>query len=344
MTITKFVAGMLALAITGISTFSATAEATSVERSNNGVALSTQFIESIKESTLEVVEYTDGLTSVQSIKNVDALVDAVKHENPSINDYQLGKSVLIMLGDVEDFVNSLPTEKVLEALEYTSVERTDVYLRETQNGELVQISKSDYDADDATAATQATIPSYSETFGKIVIRSTAYKRNPTYALSGRDYYSIRGEIIWKGTPFFQMKDLLVISSTGNIDNGYDCTAYGTWGDAGDGGFLIDDLAHLRSQDGGNGNFLKLSAPSVYGMGVSIPVDIGTNELYFGVNHVYAYYGVSSQTDITCQVSYAHAILAWTPSFSVSSSGSVSFGGIGIQRETFYGTPFTLYHS
>lgn len=340
MTITKLVAGMLALAITGISTFSV-AEATSVERPNNGVALSTQFIESIKESTLEVVEYTDGLTSVQSIKNVDALVDAVKHENPSISDYQLGRSVLIMLGDDEDFVNSLPTEKVLEALEYTSVERTDVYLRETQNGELVQISKSDYDADNATAATQATIPSYSETFGKLVIRSTAYKRNPTYALSGRDYYSIRGEVFWEGSPFFRMTDLLVISSTGNIDNGYDCTAYGTWGET---PLLLEDFAHLRSQDGGDGEYLKLSAPSVYGMGVSMPVKIGNNDFGFDLNHVYAYYGVSSQTDITCQVSYAHATLAWTPSFSVSSSGAVSFGGVGVQRETFYGTPFTLYHS
>jgi len=342
MTITKLVAGMLALAITGISTFSA-AEATSVERPNNGVALSTQFIESIKESTLEVVEYTDGLTSVQSIKNVDALVDAVKHENPSISDYQLGRSVLIMLGDDEDFVNSLPTEKVLEALEYTSVERTDVYLRETPNGELVQISKSDYDADNVTAATQATIPSYSETFGKIVIRSTAYKRNPTYALSGRNYYSIRGEVFWEGSPFFRMTDLLVISSTGNIDNKYDCTAYGTWGYPED-GLVVNDYAHLRSQDGGDGKYLKLSAPSVYGMGVSMPADIGTNDFSLDIDHVYAYYGVSSQTDITCQVSYAHAILAWTPSFSVSSSGSVSFGGVGIQRETFYGTPFTLYHS
>lgn len=340
MTITKLVAGMLALAITGISTFSV-AEATSVERPNNGVALSTQFIESIKESTLEVVEYTDGLTSVQSIKNVDALVDAVKHENPSISDYQLGRSVLIMLGDDEDFVNSLPTEKVLEALEYTSVERTDVYLRETQNGELVQISKSDYDADNATAATQATIPSYSETFGKLVIRSTAYKRNPTYALSGRDYYSIRGEIVWEDYPFFHMTDMLVISSTGNIDNGYDCTAYGTWGET---PLLLEDFAHLRSQDGGDGEYLKLSAPSVYGMGVSMPVKIGNNDFGFDLNHVYAYYGVSSQTDITCQVSYAHATLAWTPSFSVSSSGAVSFGGVGVQRETFYGTPFTLYHS
>lgn len=254
---------------------------------------------------------------------------------------------MIMLGDDEDFVNSLPTEKVLEALEYTSVERTDVYLRETQNGELVQISKSDYDADSATAATQATIPSYSETFGKLVIRSTAYKRSPTYALNGRDYYSIRGEIIWEELPIFEMTDMLVISSTGNIDNEFDCTAYGTWGKKANGGFFKNDFAHLRSQDGGDGAYLKLSAPSVYGMGVSMPVAIAKDDNEYEcdvVNHVYAYYGVSSQNDITCQVSYAHAILAWTPSFSVSSSGSVSFGGIGMQRETFYGTPFTLYHS
>ena len=76
----------------------------------------------------------------------------------------------------------------------------------------------------------------------------------------------------------------------------------------------------------------------------MPTDIGDSNFSFEIDHVYAYYGVSSQTDITCQVSYAHAILAWTPSFSVSSVGTVSFGGIGVQRETFYGTPFTLYHS
>ena len=45
--------------------------------------------------------------------------------------------------------------------------------------------------------------------------------------------------------------------------------------------------------------------------------------------------------IGCKVSYAHAILAWKPSFSVSSGGSVSFGELGIQRQVFNGTAFTI---
>ena len=339
--ITKIAVLVSAFAITSISSFSVSAAAVA-EKPSKSTVLSTQFIESVKRDILEVDEYIDGLKSIQSIKNVDMLVESIKDEYPSISDYQLGKTVLIMLGDDEEFVNSLPEDKVLEALDYTEVERTDVYLRETEDGELIQISKSDYERNDAVAATRAAIPNYSETYGDIIIRSTAYKRNPTYALSGRDYFTIRGEVIWEGYPNFQMSDLLVISSTGNIDNEYDCTAYGAWGETGS--VLIEDSAHLRSQDGGDGKYLKLSAPSVYGMGVSMPVKIGTNDFGFEVNHVYAYYGVSSQTDITCQVSYAHAILAWTPSFSVSSSGSVSFGGLGVQRKTFYGTPFTLYHS
>lgn len=358
MTITKLVAGMLALAITGISTFSA-AEATSVERPNNGVALSTQFIELVKENTLEATEYTDGLTLVQSIKNVDTLITSIKDEYPSISDYQLGKTILMSLGDDKDFVNSLPKDQILEAVEYTEVKRTTVYLREREDGSLIQISKDDYEADKAdlsheisniskgssSISTQATIPSYHEKHGDILLNTTAYKKSPTYALSGRDYFSIRGEVIWEGFPNFHLNDMLVISSTGNIDNQFDHYAYGVWN--GEYGENQHDSSHLYSAYGGNGTYLKLSSPDMYGMGVSFPVcntPYGGHGEQFIVHHVYAFYGVSAQTDITCQVSYAHAILAWTPSFSVNTKGAVSFGGIGLQRQTFYGTPITLYHS
>lgn len=356
MTVTKLIACASALVITSFSIFTAS-EAASVENPNNSVALSTQFIELAKENTLEATEYTDGLTSVQSIKNVDTLITSIKDEYPSISDYQLGKTVLMSLGDDENFVNSLTKDKILEAVEYTEVKRTTVYLREIEDGSLIQISKDDYEADKAASthdisntskdsssiSTQATIPDYEEKHGDILLCTTAYKRSPTYSLSGRDYFSIRGEVIWEGYPNISMTDLLVISSSGNIDNQYDHDAFGAWYDS----YFSDtkyDIGHLYSANGGDGRCLKLSSPNMYGTGVSFPITAYTYGDYYTVQHVYAYYGVSAQTDITCQVSYAHAILGWTPSFSISTSGSVSFGGIGAQRQTFYGTPITLYHS
>lgn len=339
MKLKKIVACVLALTITSISTFSVSADKVA-EQPNKITIPSMKFIESAKRNILEVDECSDGLISVQSIKKVDTLVESVKHECPSISDYQLGKLVLIMLGDDEEFVNSLPEDKVLESLQYTAVERTEVYFRETEDGKLVQISKSDYEANNADITTQATIPNYSETHGDIIIRSTAYKRTPTYALNGRDYYSIRGEVIWNGRPGSTGKDLLVISSNGNIDNSYDHCAYALWYRGTNTNETHSETAHLL---GNNGNFLKTSSPNMYGMGAEVQLEFYNYPPYM-LHSVYAYYGVSAQTDITCQVSYAHTILAWTPSFSISSGGSVSFGGIGIQRQTFYGTPFTLYHS
>ncbi len=67
-------------------------------------------------------------------------VKAVKDNNPNISDYQLAKTILLSLGDSEEFIDSLPKEKVLEALDYVSVVETETFLKSTKDG-AVEVSE-----------------------------------------------------------------------------------------------------------------------------------------------------------------------------------------------------------
>lgn len=263
---------------------------------------------------------------------------AVIKSYPKISQYELGKAVLMALGDSEDVIESLPEDKVKEAIDYTSATRIKVYLTEAQDGELVEISRDEYYT--PKSAELRSGYNRSETLGEIILTSTAYHRTPSYGLSGRSYFTIRGEVLWEGYPNCQLSDLLVISSTGNIDNNFKHSATGRWDHAVTG--MIEDNAYLYDEDGGDGTYISLTNPSMLGMGAEFPVGIGQQGKII-INKIFAFYGVSAQNDISCQVSYAHAILTWNPSFSISSSGSISFGGLAVQRKVYNGRAFTLYH-
>lgn len=333
-----FVILCIIISTTGITTFAAS------DASSSNTIVSAQHINNLKSKILTKTETVENMQYKEVIENVSVFKKAVLNSYPTISDYELGKEILMALGDSEDFIDSLPTDKVLEAVNYTSAIRTQVYLKETSNGELIEISEKQYYSPNVEIFQNAISTNdydKKETYGDIIIRSIAYERSPSYALSGRNYYTIRGEVVWEGYPNIQMRDLLVISSTGNIDNNYSHYATGKWTHTLAG--TVTDTAYLYDDDGGDGTYVSLSTPSMYGMGAEFPLSIGQQN-QISINKVYAYYGVSAQKDITCQVSYAHSILAWSPSFSISSSGDISFGGLGIQRQVFHGTAFTLYYN
>ena len=300
------------------------------------------------EILVENVE-TNGLKKKQEIYNVDRFKSALKENHPEMSDYELGKTILMSLGDDAEFVYSLPEDKVIEALDYISVVTTESFLKEMPDGELIEISEELFYSIDTTqdiakreekVQTRAlTLPNYSQTFGDIVLRSRAFKRASNSSLPGRDFFTIRGEAEWVGFPNFQMTDMLAIASTGNVDNNYSHYSTALWQHP-----LTKDIydtAYFYSNNG-KGTYISLSNPDTKGLAVKVPIGIGQQSQVL-LTKVYAYYGVSSQSDITCQVSYAHAILAWSPSVSISSSGSISFGGLGVQRQVFNGYAFTLYH-
>lgn len=326
--IIKAIGIFLSLCLISITSISALAD----EEKNVNITI--KEIESIKENSLIIQEKTEGLSYKKTIENIDKFKLAIKQKYPQIDEYQLGKAILLSLGDSEETIAELPKEKVLEAVNYKSVVITECYLEETKDGELIEISKQKHENNRAILKAPY---NNSQTFGDIVLRSYAYKWQPLYALSGRSYFVIRGNVEWVGYPNFQMKDLLTVSSSGNIDNNYLQSASGLWKHPSLGTQKYDS-ASLSNK----GSFISLSTPSIHGIGATFPIGVGQSGQLI-VNNVYCYYGISSQKDVSCQVSYAHAILAWTPSFSVSSGGSVSFGGLGIQRQVFNGTAFTLYH-
>ncbi|MBE6671777.1 MAG: hypothetical protein E7593_06200 [Ruminococcaceae bacterium] len=311
---------------------------TAMAANTQDVQVSMKKIDVLKNSTLEISHSVDGFEYKETITNINLFKDSIKRAYPQIDNYELGKTILLSLGDTEEFIATLPREKVIEAVDYTSAIRTEVYLDESENGELTEVTREQY----LQSKELVTLSDYDrdETFGDLVLKSTAYERSPSYALSGRSYFTIRGEVEWVGFPNFQMNDLLVISSSGNIDNNYSHYASGRWTHSL--GTTINDTAYLYDEDGGDGKLISLSNPNIYGIGAEFPLGTGQQSQVL-VDKVYCYYGVSCQKDISCQVSYAHAILAWNPSFSISSGGSVSFGGLGIQRQTFHANAFTLYH-
>mgnify|MGYP005750278359 CR=1 FL=1 len=311
----------------------------------NETEVSCQYIDSIKESTLEIEQYTKGLNEVTSVNNIETLKTSLKKDYPKLTDYQLGKAVLLALGDDESFIEQLPTEKVLEATEYISAEISVSYLVEGTEGELIPVSKSVFESESPYDYSQYgtdsnDLPKYSETYGKLILKSIVFKGDPGYALEGRTYYSIRGEVEWTSAPNYAYTDALVISSTGNIDNKYDHFVHARWYYSLAGGDWAHKTSHLYESFGGKDSGLEISTPSMYGIGATFPL---THDRSYVIKKAYMYYGVSCQQDITCQVAYAHAKPVWNPSFSISSTGAISFGGLSISRQTFYGTAFTLYY-
>lgn len=77
-------------------------------------------IADLQEAILEKKEYTEGLSSKLEINNVDSFRSAIKLKYPDKTDAELGKTILLALGDEEEFISKLPEEKVIEAMQYTS--------------------------------------------------------------------------------------------------------------------------------------------------------------------------------------------------------------------------------
>ncbi len=326
---------------------------------------SSKGVEDLKAAILQKKVGTEGLSKKTEIDNVGYFSSAVKRKYPEMSDWDLGKTVLLALGDSEEFIATLPEDKVLEASGYTSVIRTESYFKETAKGGKIELSEEEYYSEIAsieneekvkengivcnnasrTAASQSSSPVYDmpEVLDSYIkLTTTAYKTNPSYSLPGRNYFTIRGEVEWTKSPAFQRKDVLAIASTGNVDGNYDVYAHAYWTLS---SYSISDTAYI-GQNGGKGEVygdkLKIYNPSIYGVAVDVQVGFPDGP---ALKNVYAYYGIVTQNDVSCQVGYAHSTLGLSdPSVSIDSSGSISFSvGVLSTMEKYFGRAFTLYH-
>ena len=322
----------------------------------------------LKESILKKETHFEGLAIKHEVENVDIFKSALQFLYPEMNELELGKTILISLGDSEEFVATLPEEKIVEAIGYTSVIQTESFFKQTADGTKIEISEKDYYAVVSQIEAERLIDNNEQTIGVdktsraialssnaydetetldsyIKLTSTAYKTNPSYAAIGRNYFTIRGEVEWTKTPFFRVKDTLAIASSGNVDTNYRSFACAYWPMLED---SVYDTAYIGENEGrGNvdlGSALKIYNPSIYGVAVDVFVDLRGN---YGpaLKYVYAYYGISTPNDVTCQVGYAHSTVGFgDPSVSIDGSGSISFSvGLISTMDDYYGRAFTLYH-
>ena len=328
---------------------------------------SSKGIGDLKEEIITTKTYVEGLATKHEMKNIDVFKTALVLKYPELSDKELGKIILLTLGDSEEFIATLPDEKIIEAISYTSLVKTESYFKQTVEGEKIEISEQDYHeaiisietsklskdsslTKDEAINNRSNSNAYDETEtldSYIKLTSTTYKTNPSYALDGRNYFTIRGEVEWTNTPIFRSKDILAIASSGNADQYYQPYAYAYWPVYDNPDISLEDWAYI-GVNGGEGELafgtaLKIYNPSIYG--VAVDVQVGLMENTGNLEYAYVYYGISTQDDVTCQVGYAHKTLGiGDPSVSIDSSGSLSFSiGIISTMNEYKGESFTLYH-
>ena len=171
-------------------------------------------VDDLQDAILEKKNYVKGLSTVHEVNYVDFFRAAIKLKYPEMTDFELGKTILLALGDSEEFVETLPEDKVIEALEYTSAVKTESYYKETINGDRIEMSEDAFytelaennsesekqvSSDITTSATSDVDGAISGAFppvhdneeergnGYLKITSTAFKHNPDYAVTGRNY-------------------------------------------------------------------------------------------------------------------------------------------------------------
>ena len=331
-------------------------------------------IDELKEAILKPIKYSDGMSKKYEISNLATYTVALRTKYPEMSELALGKTILLSLGDSEEFLEKLPNEKIIEATGYLSVVKTESFYKQKSNGERIELSEDEYYLeianvsacqltneavevidDVSTGITTLSSPNYDQTEtmdSYIKLTSTAYKTNPSYAQSGRNYFTIRGEVVWTKNPLIEGKDILAIASSGNIDNNYSAYAFADWGPD----RILDGMADYTfnyayiDQNGGEGTqplggVMKIYNPSIYGIALDVNVSYYSNNMGETLQNAYIYYGISTQDDVTCQVGYAHQTMGLgEPSVSIDGSGSLSFSvGLASTMNEYYGRAFMLYH-
>ena len=317
----------------------------------------------LKNSILQKETSTEGLATKHEIKNINVFKSALQLKYPEMDDLELGKSILLSLGDSEEFINTLPEEKIIEATRYISLEKTESFFKQALDGTRIEICAHDYYnslsqhneesssyTDDRSTRDinygEPTDHIYKEIEQKdsyLKLTSTAYLTNPSYALKGRNYFTLRGEAEWTDQPIFQDEDILAIGSGGVSDNNIIPFAVALWS-----GILYGDTYDYAYTNVNNGcgevNFgTKLKITEHQNRGVSVNVDLMLTPGE-DLKKVYAYHGIVTQSDINFQVAYAHKTLGVTnPSVSFDILGNINFSASLTTMDEYYGQVLPLFY-
>lgn len=313
---------------------------------------SNQGVNELQEAIIKVSSYEKNNEKKQEIGNIDLFKESVKLKYPEMSDLDLGKSVLRALGDSEEFISSLSEEKIIEALDYTYVIKTQSFIKQTVDGEQIYMSEADFyneldrfneNRNDFTKVSKSSnnlIYDYTEEKENYIILITnAYKTNPSYALDGRNYFTIRGEIQWESEPIYRFEDIFTIASSGNIDDQYDAYACAQWRSITDSSSNISHEVHYG--DMSLSNILTVENSSMHD--ISARINLGWSEDSYFLKSLCMYYGIFTQSDVSCQIGYAHKTMELGDiSVGTDVEGNISFSiSVGSTMNQYKGRAFTI---
>jgi len=306
----------------------------------------------------EVVLDDSELQTTREIRNIDHFVSAVAREYPEKTPYELGRAILLALGDTEEQIDSMPREAVLEALEYTSVIKTDSFFSVAQDGTQIELSEQAFYAEVAlaevmdvlnlrtpavmSASTSPVRPGRYDRFqthGHLVLSTYIFRRTSTVSHPNR--FTVRAQAHWVRLPFWRGEDMLAIAhtSTANIDAGFASNASATYSRRVGASFV--DTA---SRDNRNGTFISMQPSGASGMAVRVPLRVGTWPLqtadFVENTRISLWHGITvpNNRETSILVSYGHRTLHIIGGMSISitpSGPGISFSPT-ISTETFSG--------
>lgn len=332
-------------------------------------------MEQLAEKYLTVTEYVDeNGADVKEITNISGFRDKIISCDPEISDIELAKKLYQCIGETESVIESLPEDKLLEILEvYDSTQVTN-YIRYSEDGGHIYLSKEET-AKELANISKVTVQGkqFLEENADLVeedmassrgsienISNDGYLKLTTSAsktvgpLPDRTYYLITAKAEWLKEPYFITQDVLAISSTATYDNSYN--NYGHFRETCEesilgGGHVYTYNIHntiYKNSGANNPDEIWFEYSSGVG-GIALRFNMFKGEYHGSQAHNFEYSMEAFvrfrcslyDNDAGVQAAYGHKQLG-VGGISVSLlSGSVSFSFAGTMQD-YYGETLSIY--
>ena len=240
-------------------------------------------------------------------KSIESLKTELREQNPQIDDLELGKEILLALGDSEEFIETLPEEEILETLNYTVKTEWNSFFKLTEDGDKISIGFDEYNR--GVAEVEAKLGKYGrdEDLNSYLRFSTvAYKRQGERYSSDTIYFTLRVDAEWTNPPSHRGTDILGIDVGANIDSDYETFACAYWDDC-------YDVAHLYKNNRRGSLFSGEALEIVYSTPYTLAVEVDSDSAseLSPLKRVCLYYGISTEKDISLRGVYEHSASTFT---------------------------------
>jgi hypothetical protein len=178
----------------------------------------TKSLETIAESTIEIVNDNSGTVTY---KNIEDFITEVKKSISDISDIELSKFILDYTR--QDY-EGLPDKIILNTLNYKEIILADEYIMVSEKGDVASISQKKAERliakEKARKATSNKAWTSDNGYMKITTSASLIKKS-----GNKLYYQIATKCNWLKPPLLFFKDVVALHHTGTFDDSYEVYGY-----------------------------------------------------------------------------------------------------------------------